>query len=748
MGCSASKAATAAVSTSPSPKKKGASAKPVATATSPTPPPKSGNTPPKNKSSAESPLSTNKPTSPRKETAVLETSASMQTTGTATAASRKSFRSMGGLKRRNSSEDETATVYKLLAKVQRVATIEAAQESSTLPATESTLQAVQDKILKACATMPSVAAYQNPTTKSTPLHMAVRLMDYPEQSQHLPAVMQGLIRAHADAVRLQDAAGNIPLHYALAPTPSELDLPAAEWKIRAEVLQLLLAADIETSMEYLQRQNVQFDGPNNDVLPEGGATTVCTPFYRALQALPDDFDRESPTVIYCAVLKEALPAMVEVSNESDGDSPLALLYRRFTRQFDLAEKFFAGDNSRPEVVQHRRRYKTAAGNTWKIIECLLRPEPPRSNHPLQWRLLHRAVQVETPPDLLRYIVETNAEDLQQQDQAGNLPLHYAAQTTARAVYYNKFVTDELLYKFPESASVPNGEGQLALALAVQAKKPWIGGGLQSLFDAYPAAMEHVDLSQHEYLRKVFSEDGTVGATSPSSPEEKKTDSAVRDEPHDAIMLVQQPNVPVQHVVNAMWAHEEDAGLQMLACVALARKVRQEKQKDGLLRIALSAVSSVVNAMKAHPNEVIVQEKASHVLALLAPTDGQRELSFVASGAVAALVGALQAHVSDASVQEEAAAALAAIVLAGGAERATIVASVSGLTALVNALAAHPDAVGVQREACRALACILPFGEEANLPKVCKSQTEPLLQAAASQFPVECGPLVEKIMPHL
>jgi hypothetical protein len=27
-------------------------------------------------------------------------------------------------------------------------------------------------------------------------------------------------------------------------------------------------------------------------------------------------------------------------------NPLALLYRRFTRQFDLAEKFFSGDNSR------------------------------------------------------------------------------------------------------------------------------------------------------------------------------------------------------------------------------------------------------------------------------------------------------------------------------------------------------------------------------------------------------------------
>ena len=113
---------------------------------------------------------------------------------------------------------------------------------------------------------------------------------------------------------------------------------------------------------------------------------------------------------------------------------------------------------------------------------------------------------------------------------------------------------------------------------------------------------------------------------------------------------------------------------------------------------------------------------------------------------ALLATKLQAN--DPALDDQDAIDLAAIVHAGGAERATIVASVSGLTALVNALAAHPDSVGVQREACRALASILPFGETANLPTLCRSQTEPLLQAAASQFPVECAPLVEQILPHL
>lgn len=587
------------------------------------------------------------------------------------AASRQSLRSKGV---GGSSSTTTATeddsrfngVYKLLAKVKR------SDSNSDLRTVQSTLtEAVQSRILKACETTPAVACYQNPTTKSTPLHMAVRLLDYPcgdpRSASALPAILQGLIRANPDAVRIRDATGQIPLHYAVAPTvpPGAVQLPRRDWKVRAEVLQLLLAADIDTSMEYFSQTAVTFQGSTDVLEREGGSrkgrhghasnhmVTTATPFYHAIHALPDDFDRESPTVVFSAVLKEACASMIQTPNAHDGDTPLALLYRRFTRQFDLAEKFFAGDNSRPEVVLHRRRYKTAAGNTWKIIECLLRPEMPTvpTPTPLQWRLLHRAVQVQTPPDLLRYIVETNAEDLQQPDSIGNLPIHYAAASNTKQVYYSKFVTDELLYKYPESAAVPNSQGKLALSLAVATGKPWIGGGLQSLYDAYPKAIAQVDLEKHRHLRKIVSDDSfSVTSSPPASPEEKKTDggrSSMRDEHHDAIMLVQQKTAPLPHIINAMWAHEEDAGLQMLACVSLARQVRQltkPHKREGLLRIALPAVSAVVNAMKAHPNEVIVQEKACHVLTLLAPVDGQRELSFVASGGVAAIVGALQAHV--------------------------------------------------------------------------------------------------------
>ena len=78
-----------------------------------------------------------------------------------------------------------------------------------------------------------------------------------------------------------------------------------------------------------------------------------------------------------------------------------------------------------------------------------------------------------------------------------------------------------------------------------------------------------------------------------------------------------------------------------------------------------------------------------------------------------------------------------VVRNGGAERATIVASVSGLTAIVNAIAAHPESVGVQQRGCRALLELTEF-PNANLPELNRSQTAPLLEAAKRMFPGECG----------
>jgi len=708
------------------------------------------------------------------------------------------------------------------------------------------------------------ARYIHPITLQTPLHLACRLVDVDQNqisAKELCRVMDALLRSFPEALVTKDQKGHVPLHYAIAPNQfncgpvgaknknknkrtttvngtivnnaqgdEDGDRDDEDWRARGIFVQHLFHSNLKAAHSYWQQSDVLFDEDSEEAFPMGG----CSPLYRVLQTLPDDFDRSGPTVDYIKVLlqasywhdengeetKEEIEAasnnnnMAGVGNVSDGDKPLGLLYRRFTRQFDISEMFFPGDNSRPEVVRHREKYKYAAGNTWKIIEALLKPpsqhvrddlalSPSTTNSKLQqisqdWGIVHRAVQMETPPDLLRYIVETNAQDLTKVDAVGNLPLHYAAMvkppkptatktlrtdTTHFPSFYSKYVVDELLYKFPEAAGMTNAEGKFPLTLAVSSGKLWIGGGIKSLYDAFPKALGQIDLQQkqHKTLRSALSmgpediageQDGTSYmaedeykeaaptssesllqmATTGGTRDETDEEGIIKDEHHDAIMLVQQDDVDCREVAIAMWAHEEDAGVQMLGCCAIARLLGAVEEKSGpdslsdaVFGTALTATAAVVNAMKAHPNEMIVQEKACAALQLLAPADGKREVSMVASGAVASVVAAMQAHVGDSGVQKEACAAIATIVKSGGGDRATVVASVSGVTAILNAIAAHPTSVQVQVEGLKALWELTDFGaSDASMPELPREQTEPLLAQAKEAFPEECGELVEKL----
>ena len=339
--------------------------------------------------------------------------------------------------------EKSDKLYKLLAKSQMAHsnTISAASNSNDEEDNAAQQQQQREhwaKVMECCRSDPRSALYQNPTTKSTPLHMAVRLIDSESGRNNnnkidgLTELIHALVKANPKALAVRDAGGNIPLHYAIAPTavfhpssqgthnPNHQRMMMSQWKLRAEIVRLLVASDTAISQAYMARNDVLFES--------GDSTGGCTPLYRVLQTLPDDFEPKGPTYQYLVVVTEASPHnMSGMGNQAEGDKPLALLYRRFTRQFDISEKFFAGDNSRSEVVEHRRQYKAAAGNTWKIIELLLRPKANELQAPKQqqsqshqpsWRIVHRAVQVETPPDLLRYIVETNPEDLTQVDHKG------------------------------------------------------------------------------------------------------------------------------------------------------------------------------------------------------------------------------------------------------------------------------------------------------------------------------------------
>ena len=114
---------------------------------------------------------------------------------------------------------------------------------------------------------------------------------------------------------------------------------------------------------------------------------------------------------------------------------------------------------------------------------------------------------------------------------------------------------------------------------------------------------------------------------------------------------------------------------------------------------------------------------------------------------------MQAHVGDTGVQEQACEAVASILQqqgggSGGSDRATVVASVSGVTAILNALAAHTRSVGVQVAGLKALVALMRHQSNANLPQLPQAQTEPLLMLAQENFPDECGAYVMELLARL
>eukprot|EP00559_Dactyliosolen_fragilissimus_P004423 CAMPEP_0184870368 /NCGR_PEP_ID=MMETSP0580-20130426/37227_1 /TAXON_ID=1118495 /ORGANISM="Dactyliosolen fragilissimus" /LENGTH=819 /DNA_ID=CAMNT_0027372405 /DNA_START=113 /DNA_END=2572 /DNA_ORIENTATION=+ len=713
---------------------------------------------------------------------------------------------------------------------------------------------VWSKTVKLCQMHPKEAGnHVDPRRHDTPLHAACRAIDRSGgdcvENLQAPAsplnAIRALLRCAPDSLSHKDQDGNIPLHYCLlgsqktmTPNSSDNDsssngsskvmngygFPRSVYtdtltgtnsmqnsetslSIRSQVISMLIAGDYEASQEYLERTDVEHG---------------CTPLYLAVLSLPDDFQSSpGPTVSLVQHVHYTHPSMLSVKNDGDHDTPLALLYRRFSRQFDLSEKFFPGDNSREEVVQFRMKYKTAAMNTWKIILALLTPSEKKRSMS-DFFIVHAAVSLtQCPPDLLRYIIETRSEEVRTPDQDGRLPLHHAAasgsihtissngisrnntstqRNKSGSKYHYKFVIDELLYSYPDGSAYSDKKGNLPLKIAVESGKTWIGGGIKSLYDVYPDAMDQLQLDNHPNIKRAMSfsshfvldqepdeddyddndnDDDDNSAfmneinnnTTPKRHQLAKS-KITKEEHYDAIMMVQRPDADLGDVVSAMWANEEDGGVQMLGCAAISQiinnlhalkpyssspsssensiatsKVSNTQSKNAVRSVALTAVTSVVNAMKNHPNEPAVQEKACAALHILASADNYREVSMAASGAAASIVAAMQSHVSDAIVQKEACRALASIVQYGGADRATVIASVSGFTAVQNSMGAHPDDVNVQTEACNVLDKLTAF-VDANLPDLPGEQTAPLLEAAKVKFPMKCGATASRVLLRL
>jgi len=396
------------------------------------------------------------------------------------------------------------------------------------------------KVMNICDMDPTAAAYTEPESFKTPLHLACRIL---EQSP-LSVTKDGITASPADAIEVMiqcctksvsqtDIDGYIPLHYTIPHSYKPKLLHQQQIQQQNQqvksiqnqilVINLLISADYESSMKYLSRSDVTFSPTDR----------ACTPLYHAVSSIQDDFfHHPCPTVDLISTIHSACPGIVSVKNRDNRDTPLAQLYRRFSRQLNLSEKLFPEDNSRKEALEHQLRYKTSAMNTWKIILKLLLPtdsteerggeglKKRRRRSPSDFYILHSAVKMNGPPDLIRYIIKTRPGEVSKTDKHGRLPLHIAAATipfnssstenNEAGNYYSKSIIEELLSAYPDGAACANRDGKLPLQLGIESGKYWTAGGVKSLYDAFPEAMSNVMMEEHPEIKKG---DGFISLTS-------------------------------------------------------------------------------------------------------------------------------------------------------------------------------------------------------------------------------------------
>jgi hypothetical protein len=429
------------------------------------------------------------------------------------------------------------------------------------------------------------------------------------------------------------------------------------------------------------------------------------------------------------------------------------------------------------------------------------PEPQRGF------IVHAAASLATkaPLDWLKVIIAKNPSEIGEQDAKGRLPVHYAAMamgdTPAGGVgtYQGKFVLQLLLKLCPSAAQVMDDSGKLPLTLALER-----GGvsssaaGLQVLYDAFPHAMENVESSGsvESYKIQTFMHKLREAIDSGSA------DFNLEEE---AVFVVQNPTADVHDILGAMWSHKSDAGIQMLTLQTLERMARageggggteeccshsnEHRRRDMSMRIALcGGVSAIVHSLSAHSREAVVQEKGCLAMEALAlgvfgdpafssasakhgkgkkspsrrsknkhTTDDDTssstnssvlaltELSFTAVGAISTLIRAMQDHPKDALVQSAACRALAA--LAVDEDAYVQIVSAGGVPSIVHAMDEHTLELKVQQEALKALCRLVEFSTP-SFPLYSSEDLGILIEAAAEQFPKDCGKLAKAVLNKL
>ena len=577
-----------------------------------------------------------------------------------------------------------------------------------------------------------------PYTRSTVLHEVCKSFDPPvEIVERLIFICGGSV-----AMTKQDHSGYIPLHYAVT-----------KGRLSSAVLQAIIDANPVIAHSYFSM--------------ELSGNLATSPLYRAIQLYKDRemlliIHQQCPRMLYTPT--RLTPADEDTKKPKDSsaavkDTPLNLLWRRYHAQKWECEKFFPGDNSSDEVLHHRNEYRAKASYTRDTIMSMLimlnfdldADSPSQSSshgsHAAslgivkgKGHIVHACASLActAPLDLIQLIIVKNPLDISEADSKGKLPLHYAAEartiTDTSPGYQGKFIIETLLELHSLAAEVEDKEGKLPLTLALQAGKT-VEGGLIQLYAAFPGAVENAKAHgvDPERIKALLEEvepddDGRFNNVSVD-------DVNNQDEASEAIFVVQRPGVDVHDILGAMWAHQTDAGLQMLAIMALMN-MTQDSKHDATAATLAGGISSIVRAMAFHPTEPVVQEKACCALQQLsmATYEPYMEISFAAAGAISAVVHAMEENPSDAMVQAAACGALKW--LAADKDTYTQIVAAGGVASIINAMEAHPNDKDVQRAGCYALAHLVVFSTSAS-PLSTNDHFVSILEKASDSFPSHC-----------
>jgi len=121
-------------------------------------------------------------------------------------------------------------------------------------------------------------------------------------------------------------------------------------------------------------------------------------------------------------------------------------------------------------------------------------------HDVPSSFIHDMIRLDRcPPILISLALAIHPDWVTAKDENGNLPLHTASlkAISRRCTTNHVQIIRVLLDRHPGSGQVKNNNGKYPLNLAIESGKRWVGG-LQDIFDAFPEAIDSLNLDTRLY----------------------------------------------------------------------------------------------------------------------------------------------------------------------------------------------------------------------------------------------------------